>query len=201
MSDLHTPRLLLRGLRPSDFVQWSEVRRRCAPWLTKWEPEPVDGGSDPTQDPAAFAARCSARERERQLGTGFAWSMWHRGQFCGEINVNNVVRGAFQSGHVGYWVDERWAGMGFVPEALVGVFGHAFDRAGLHRLQISIIPRNSASRRVVEKLGVRYEGLAERYLRIAGAWEDHMRFGITAEEWDERPEDLWQLVSHMAVSA
>ena len=155
MSDLHTPRLLLRGLRPSDFVQWSEVRRRCAPWLTKWEPEPVDGGSDPTQDPAAFAARCSARERERQLGTGFAWSMWHRGQFCGEINVNNVVRGAFQSGHVGYWVDERWAGMGFVPEALVGVFGHAFDRAGLHRLQISIIPRNSASRRVVETLGVR----------------------------------------------
>ena len=78
---------------------------------------------------------------------------------------------------------------------------HAFDRVGLHRLQISIIPRNSASRRVVEKLGVRYEGLAEGYLRIAGVWEDHMRFGITAEEWEERRDKLWQLVSEMTVSA
>ena len=125
--------------------------------------------------------------------------MWHRGHFCGEINVNNVARGAFQSGHVGYWVDERGAGRGFGPEALVAVFGHAFDRAGLHRLEISIIPRNESSLRVVEKLGIRYEGLAEGYLRIAGAWEDHMRFGIPAEEWAARREELWQLISDLAV--
>ena len=122
MTDLHTPRLLLRGLQPHDFAQWSEVRQRCASWLTKWEPEAAVGAPDPSKDPAAFAARCNARDRERQLGTGFAWSMWHRGHFCGEINVNNVARGAFQSGHVGYWVDERWAGQGFIPEALVAVF-------------------------------------------------------------------------------
>ena len=81
----------------------------------------------------------------------------------------------------------------------MAVFAHAFDRAGLHRLEISIIPRNQSSRRVVEKLGIRYEGLAEGYLRIAGAWEDHMRFGITSEEWEQRREELWQLVSDMAV--
>ena len=199
MNDLHTPRLLLRSLQPHDFAQWSEVRQRCVSWLTKWEPEAVPGAPDPSQDPAAFAARCNARDRERQLGTGFAWSMWHQGHFCGEINVNNVARGAFQSGHVGYWVDERWAGRGFVPEALVAVFGHAFDRAGLHRLEISIIPRNESSLRVVEKLGIRYEGLAEGYLRIAGDWEDHMRFGITSEEWAARREELWQLISDLAV--
>ena len=121
--------------------------------------------------------------------------MWHRGHFCGESTVNNVARGAVQSGHVGYWVDERWAGQGFIPEALVAVFGHAFDRAGLHRLEISIIPRNHSSRRVVEKLGIRHEGLAQGYLKIAGVWEDHMRFGITSEEWAERREELWQFVS------
>jgi len=113
--------------------------------------------------------------------------------------VNNIARGAFQSGHVGYWVDERWAGRGFVPEALVAVFAHAFDRAGLHRLEISIIPRNQSSLRVVEKLGVRHEGLAEGYLKIAGVWEDHMRFGITSEEWEERREELWQLISDEAI--
>ena len=115
--------------------------------------------------------------------------------FCGEININNVVRGAFQSGHVGYWIDERHAGRGFIPEGLVGVFGHAFDRAGLHRLQISIIPRNASSRRVVEKLQIRDEGIAKGYLQIAGNWEDHVRYAITSEEWEERREELWALAS------
>ena len=115
--------------------------------------------------------------------------------FCGEININNVVRGAFQSGHVGYWVDERHAGRGFVPEGLVAVFGYAFDRAGLHRLQISIIPRNASSRRVVEKLAIRDEGIAQGYLQIAGIWEDHVCYAITAEEWGERREDLWAMAT------
>lgn len=195
MTELHTSRLVLRALRPSDFGQWSEVRLRNAEWLTKWEPRPPSGAPDPSRDPAAFTARCNARDRERQLGTGFAFSLWHGGFFCGEINVNNVVRGAFQSGHVGYWVDERYAGRGFIPEGLVAVFGHSFDRAGLHRLQISIIPRNSASRRVVDKLGIRDEGIAQGYLQINGVWEDHVRYAITAEEWSVRREDLWGMAS------
>jgi ribosomal-protein-alanine N-acetyltransferase len=53
-------------------------------------------------------------------------------------------------------------------------------------VEISIIPRNHASRRVVEKLGIREEGIAERFLEIDGVWEDHVRYAITAEEWDAR---------------
>jgi ribosomal-protein-alanine N-acetyltransferase len=66
----------------------------------------------------------------------------------------------------------------------------AFDDLRLHRLQISIIPRNSASRRVVEKLKIREEGVAERYLEINGAWEDHVRYAMTSEEWQERRDEL-----------
>ena len=64
----------------------------------------------------------------------------------------------------------------------------AFEDLGLHRVQIAIIPRNAASRRVVEKLGIRDEGIAVRYLEINGVWEDHVRYAITAEEWAERRE-------------
>ncbi|HEY8060476.1 MAG TPA: GNAT family protein, partial [Acidimicrobiales bacterium] len=60
----------------------------------------------------------------------------------------------------------------------------------LHRVQIAIIPRNTASRRVVEKVKVREEGVAERYLEINGVWEDHVRYAITAEEWQQRRDDL-----------
>ncbi len=86
----------------------------------------------------------------------------------------------------GYWVDEAQAGQGFTPEGVALVARFAFETLGLHRLQISIVPRNTASRRVVEKLGIRAEGVAERYLEINGTWEDHIRFAITTEEWVER---------------
>jgi ribosomal-protein-alanine N-acetyltransferase len=69
------------------------------------------------------------------------------------------------------------------------VLRFAFDELDLHRLQVSIIPRNHASRRVVEKLGLRDEGVAVQYLQIDGRWEDHIRYAITAAEWAERRDD------------
>jgi ribosomal-protein-alanine N-acetyltransferase len=179
-------RVLLRPLMASDFDEWREVRRRCGDWLTKWEPSPSPGAPDVVEDPRAFAARCGARERERQLGTGYGFGIFVDGRFGGEINLSSIQRGPFQNAYVGYWIDQALAGNSYTPEAAVVLFRFAFDDLDLHRVQVSIIPRNQPSRRVVEKLDLRDEGVATRYLKINGAWEDHMRFAITAEEWDTR---------------
>ncbi|HYD10401.1 MAG TPA: GNAT family protein [Acidimicrobiales bacterium] len=183
-------RVTLRPLVPSDFTEFSEVRRRCESWLLKWEPKRPPGSPDVIGNRSAFAARCRARDRERQLGTGSGFGIFAGGRFCGEINLNGVQRGPFQSAYVGYWIDEACAGRGYVPEALVVLARHAFDELHLHRLQVAIIPRNSASRRVVGKLDLREEGVAVRYLEINGVWEDHVRYAITAEEWRDRRDAL-----------
>jgi ribosomal-protein-alanine N-acetyltransferase len=183
-------RVTLRPLTVADFPQWQEVRRRSHEWLVKWEPRRPPGAPDVIDSRSAFAARCRARDRERQLGTGFGFGIFIGPKLCGEINVNGVQRGPFQSAYVGYWIDETCAGNGYVPEAVVVLCRHAFEDLGLHRLQIAIIPRNAASRRVVEKLGIRDEGIAVRYLEINGRWEDHIRYAITAEEWKERRDEL-----------
>ena len=186
MSTLIGRRIVLRPLTVGDFEQWREVRRRNHDWLTKWEPQRVPGHPDAVEDRDAFAIRCSARQRERQLGTAYGFGIFVDGAFAGEINLSSVQRGPFQSAYVGYWIDERHAGKGYTPEAVVLVARYAFEELYLHRIQISIIPRNSASRRVVEKLEIRDEGVAQRYLEINGVWEDHIRFAITTEEWQER---------------
>jgi ribosomal-protein-alanine N-acetyltransferase len=111
-------------------------------------------------------------------------------RFAGEINLSGLQRGPFQNAYVGYWIGEEFAGAGYVPEALVVLARFAFDELRLHRIQVAIIPRNHNSRRVVEKLGLREEGLAERYLEINGVWEDHVRYALTAEEWSQRSEQL-----------
>jgi len=183
-------RIVLRPLTLGDFEQWREVRRRNHDWLTKWEPQRLAGTPDAVEDRDAFAIRCSARHRERQLGTAYGFGIFVDGEFAGEINLSSLQRGPFQSAYVGYWMDERHAGNGYTPEAVVLVARFAFEELHLHRIQISIIPRNSASRRVVEKLEIRSEGVAERYLEINGEWEDHIRFAITTEEWQERGAQL-----------
>ncbi|MGH8981942.1 MAG: GNAT family N-acetyltransferase [Acidimicrobiales bacterium] len=182
-------RIVLRTLTERDYDEWYEVRGRTRDWLVPWEPRPK-GSPLPAEDPASFAARCALRERERQLGTGYGFGIFVDQRFVGEITLSSIQRGPFQTGHVGYWIDRDFAGRGYTPEAVVVVLAFAFDTIALHRVEISIIPRNRASLRVVEKLAVRAEGIAQKFLEIDGEWEDHAKFAMTAEEWRRRRNQL-----------
>lgn len=181
--ELHGPRVLVRPLNSGDFKQWSEVRIRCGDWLTRWEPAPLPGHPDLAADKQAFSRRCAMRDREWNAGVGYGFGIFRDRQFLGEVNINSVQRGPFQNAYVGYWIDCAEAGNGYMPEAVALVLAFAFEEIYLHRVQISVIPRNTASRRVAEKLRLRNEGIAERYLEINGVWEDHVRYGITSEDW------------------
>ncbi|MBJ68679.1 MAG: hypothetical protein CL463_02125 [Acidimicrobiaceae bacterium] len=187
---LRGQRVMLRALKVSDFQEWKKVRLKNIDWLTKWEPTRPAGMPDVINDRNAFGARCNARDRERHLGSGYGFGIFVNDIFCGEINLSSIQRGPFQSCYVGYWIDEGHAGNSYTPEALAVVLKYAFEDLNLHRVQVAIIPRNTSSRRVVEKLSMREEGIAERYLEINGEWEDHIRYAFTSEEWDSRKEEI-----------
>jgi ribosomal-protein-alanine N-acetyltransferase len=182
-------RIVLRTMTDNDFEGWSEVRNRCRDWLVQWEPR-IAGATNAPEDRRNFSARCSLRERERQLGTGYGFGIFLSGRFAGELTLSSIQRGPFQSAYIGYWIDEALAGNAYVPEAVVCALQFAFEELGLHRVEISIIPRNLPSRRVVEKLEIRFEGVAERMLAIDGKWEDHARYAMTSEEWQVRGPEL-----------
>lgn len=186
---LHGRRIVLRTMNEQDYPAWHEVRTRGRDWLLKWEPRSAHA-SHLAEDHRSFVSRCAIRERERQIGTGFGFGIFVDGRFVGEITLSSIQRGPLQSAFVGYWIDEAVAGLGLMPESVVTVLQYAFDTLRLHRVEINIIPRNANSRRVVEKLGLRFEGIAERYLEIDGAWEDHAHYAITSEEWSDRAPQL-----------
>ncbi|MBD8501210.1 GNAT family N-acetyltransferase [Paenibacillus arenosi] len=124
------------------------------------------------------------REEYRKIQEGSLFKVWiyKEDTIIGSIALSNIVRGAFQSCHVGYRIDEREQGKGIMTEALRAVIDVAFQQLQLHRIEANIMPRNKASMRVVEKLGFVHEGLARKYLKINGAWEDHIHMVLLNEE-------------------
>jgi ribosomal-protein-alanine N-acetyltransferase len=185
------PRVELRPLQRGDYPAWRAVRLRSRDWLEPWEPLPDARSPDPVDDPEAFRARCGAWERQRHFDTAYGYGLFLRdGEFVGEVSLGSVQRGPFQSAFVGYWVDESHAGQGLVPEGVAVILRYGFEQLGLHRIEAAIVPRNQSSRRVAEKLGMREEGTAERFLQIRGVWEDHVRYAMTSEEWSVRRDEL-----------
>ncbi|BDE88327.1 30S ribosomal protein S5 alanine N-acetyltransferase [Oscillospiraceae bacterium] len=95
-------------------------------------------------------------------------------RIVGLVGLNNLVRGAFQSCFLGYKLDGGLLRRGYMTEAVEEAVRIAFTVLGLHRIEANIMPRNTASLGVARKAGFQEEGLAVRYLRINGVWEDHI---------------------------
>ncbi|MFK4068206.1 GNAT family N-acetyltransferase [Streptomyces sp. NPDC029674] len=126
------------------------------------------------------------REYVRPLGedparAGFLVCDRDSGGIGGFININNIVRGAFRSGALGYGAFAHAAGRGLMSEGLGLVLRHAFGELGLHRLEANIQPGNAPSIALVRRAGFRLEGFSPDFLFIDGAWRDHERWAITAE--------------------
>jgi [ribosomal protein S5]-alanine N-acetyltransferase len=104
-------------------------------------------------------------------------------ELAGVINLNEIVRGLFQSAYLGYYAFEPFSGVGYMSEGLALVIEQAFGPLGLHRLEANVQPGNLRSIRLVSGLGFQLEGLSPRYLKIAGRWRDHERWAILADSW------------------
>ena len=181
----------LRPLRSRDARAWLEVRRRNAAWLEPWEatsPEPV---TTPVPTFGQFVRSMAAQARR---GTLLPFAIVHQGRLVGQLTVSSIVRGSALSGAIGYWVSQDVAGRGIVPTAVALAVDHCFGPVGLHRIEIAIRPENAASLRVVAKLGLREEGLRERFLHIQGDWRDHRTFAVTAEEVPDGLLARWRAV-------
>ena len=179
--DLLDAPVVLRPVRVSDARTWREIRVRNASWLRPWEPSNPE--TPLVRSPIGpYVSMVRTMRREARQGVALPWVVSYGGEFAGQLTVGSIVWGSSRSGQIGYWVDEAYAGRGIIPTALAMAVDHCFRVMGMHRLEASIRPENVASRRVVEKLGFRDEGVRVRQLHINGAWRDHICYAITAEE-------------------
>lgn len=175
---LSEPPLELRPLRYRDARAWDDVRRRNRDWLGPWDAT----SPDPAAAPISFRLMVRRYNASARMGEALPWLLCVDGQLAGQVNVAGIVRGSAQTAHIGYWIGREFAGHGYVPTAVAMAIDYCFGPLRLHRVEINIRPENTASLRVVQKLGLRPEGTRLRYLHIDGGWRDHLCFAVTAEE-------------------
>lgn len=156
-------------------------------WLRPWEATNPYG-------PSSFDIKSQARGLLKQMDNdeGLPFVIEYDGIVVGQLNVANILWGSVSSAVIGYWLAPEVAGRQVAPTAVALVMDYLFNVVGLHRIEIDIRPENEASIRVVEKLGLRYEGLKERYIHINGAWRDHYVFALTHDEVRGGVLNRWQ---------
>lgn len=178
----------LRPLEAADEAEFVRVLTESAEAWAPWTPavKPDLDLADRFRRELNRTALGSEGGTHVRLG-GFS----EAGELLGFFALNEIVRGVFHSAFASWQVTASRMGMGHGTAGVRALVGLAFDTSegglALHRVQANIMPANGASLRIAEKIGFRREGVAQRYLRIAGVWEDHIMHAITSEEWERTP--------------
>ena len=171
----------VRPPQKRDRAEWVHLRQLSREFLVPWEPAwPPDAATS-----AAFNRRYRRFCLDWQSRSGFAFFIFEQSSdaLTGGITLSNVRRGVAQCGNIGYWMGEPFAGQGIMSEAVALVLSFSFDTLGLHRVEAACLPHNDASRHLLLKTGFHEEGIARRYLRINGRWQDHVTHAILRDDF------------------
>ena len=179
MPQLHYGSVVLRPPILSDFDEWVRLRQESRAFLAPWEPLP------PANEYSKFSFRARIKHYQQQAKNDSAYPFFifhhEKDHLLGAITASNIRRGAAQMCSMGYWIGMPYARQGYMSHALNALVGHAFNGLGLHRVEAACLPSNQASIALLRRSGFSEEGLARKYLNIAGKWQDHLLFARLTE--------------------
>ncbi len=177
---IRTPNLYLRAPSLDDYPAWAALRMESRAFLTPWEP------SWNEDDLTRAAFRLRTKRAAREISTDEAYSLFvfdsQTEALLGGLTLGLIRRGVAQACTLGYWMGKPHAGKGHMTEAVRGALRFAFSELALHRVEAACLPNNEPSRRLLERVGFRHEGLARAYLKINGAWADHLLYAALSTD-------------------
>jgi [ribosomal protein S5]-alanine N-acetyltransferase len=177
--------LYLRPAMPTDFPAWSRLRAASRAYLEPWEP------TWPEDDLTQTSFRRRLRRGEEDIARDEAYALLIFDQtsdaLLGGLTLGGIRRGVSQTGTLGYWMGAPHAGKGRMTRAVAATAEFAFTRLRLHRVEAACIPDNAPSIALLQRNGFRREGEARSYLKIDGAWRDHVLFALIESDPRLRP--------------
>jgi ribosomal-protein-alanine N-acetyltransferase len=179
-AEVHGQEVFLRHPAMGDYAAWAQLRAVSRHHLTIWEPQ----WARDELTRSAYRRRLRQYQRELRDDQGYAFLIFRQSDaaLLGGLSISNVRRGVAQAASVGYWIGAPHVRRGYMTDAVKAVLPFAFTTLGLHRLEAACLPHNHPSQRVLEKAGFKREGMARRYLKINGIWQDHDLFALLQDD-------------------
>ncbi len=173
-------RIELRLPNRTDYAGWACQRRASREFHRPWVPTSFSGDVSRT----GFRRWVNQAHRTFSEGSELNLLLFRNSDqaLLGSLACKNIRRGTVQCGTLSFWIGREHARSGYMSEAVMAFVNHAFTRLDLGRLEAACLPENRASRGLLEKTGFREEGRAEAYLKIAGAWRDHILYSNIRED-------------------
>ena len=173
-------RVFLRVPQMSDYPEWAALREQSRDFLIPWEPAWTS--SELTRSSFRRRLKYYARDLREDLGYAFFLFDNQDDTLLGGLTLSNVRRGVTQACTLGYWIGAPYAGKGNMTAGVTAVIPFVFDTLRLHRLEAACLQSNESSLRLLERTGFKREGLARRYLKINGIWQDHITFALLEDD-------------------
>lgn len=177
---VHGDEVYLRMPQMNDYPAWAELRAQSREFLTPWEP--VWTSSELTRTSFRRRLKYYTRDMKEDLGYAFFLFETDGDTLLGGLTLSNVRRGVTQACTLGYWIGTPHAAQGYMTAGVSAVIPFVFDSLSLHRLEAACLPHNKASMKLLERTGFTREGMARRYLKINGVWQDHMTFALLEDD-------------------
>ena len=173
-------RVTLRVPQTHDYSDWAELRAVSREHLRPWEPE----WSRDELTRAAYRRRLRFYHKDIREEVGYSFFIFRTHDSCllGGLTLSNIRRGVTQAASIGYWIGQPHVGQGYMTEAVQQASRFVFDGLSLHRIEAACLQHNYASMAVLERNGFQKEGLARKYLKIDGLWQDHILFALLRED-------------------
>lgn len=148
--------------------------------------------SEPTREPSYYELNSIERRLQRQSnlisnGEGYFFHIFIGDELLAMVNLNNVVRGAFQACHLGYKISQNHSGKNLMYQILREILPFAFKDLKFHRIMANYESWNIASGKILRNLGFEEEGFAQKYLHLNGAWRDHVLTSLIRENFNVGP--------------
>lgn len=177
---LEGKRVYLRSPEYRDWEKWSYTRRENMSHLKPWEP------TWPSNDLErnSFLRRIKVYEKLISNDEAYPFLIFDikTEELIGELNINNVQRGVLQSCSIGYWISRDKIGLGFMSESINLVKNFIFNELNLHRIEAACLESNVSSLNVLKNNDFHFEGIARKYLKINGKWQNHLIYSCLETE-------------------
>lgn len=173
---IESDRLIIRYPRRRDWKSWVRLRRNSYKFLHKWEPY----WNIEQCTRANYMKQLRLQRSKAAYDQAYSFLCFNKENkiLLGGINISNIQRGVTQTCNIGYWLGETHSGKGFMEESIRSIIPYIFETIKVNRIQAYTLKSNLPSRKLLEKLNFKKEGVLRKAMKINNIWQDHVLYAL-----------------------